>query len=816
MNIISTKATLNETAIPVGNQANAERKNSGKEECITDSFQNGTLINEKSAMPEIRNLKGAVIGSVVGATALASAGVLSNGVIGGIVGGITGAVIGGKIGSNIMPITYDMKAVGRWIKNAASSIKGSISNKFDNIEIKMEKLFEKIGLKKTCNPELLGKSNLKAASSTGDIRRKYDGYDSSRNIFAVYLKEGNENEKYTFQVEMANLRHGAERGYLDTYVLLNWGNDKGSSSMPFALEDNKPVNSWKLAIKIDNRKKFEMIDSRENKLDSNINSPVFSPTFSNLEFQLDKESLRNLGWKDGTPLNFQVLTSKDGESEVTDRLTGQSDVSNPDEIMKNVFRWEGKSIYYAVTDRFNNGDKTNDYSIDSNDQERFHGGDWQGLIDKLDYIDSLGVDALWISCPYLNDRSFFGKDGYHGYWPHDFFKTEPQFGDMEKLKELVSKAHEKGIKVLLDVVVNHTGYDHPFTKDGKHENWFHHEGDLKSIGQYHMENAALAGLPDLDQDNPEVVKHLIDAHKMWINETGVDGFRMDAVRHVPEPFLREFNEEMHNQKDNFLTIGEAFWLEPNFVAGYQNRCLDSMFDFTLAYVCRDVFASDKKRSLKDRIRMAREFFMNNPNEAIRELFSPNGGSMRRLSLATIEDRFFDNPKKLATLIDNHDMIRFMSDTGGNKDQLEIALAFLMGSRGMPAIYYGTEIAMDGAAGSNRKDMEFGNNPEFTDKFRNMALARKSSSALQFGAQKELMASRNAYAYTRLRPDEEVICVFNNSDSDQQLKIPIDEESRVKNGDTLKDMMSDYSVKVENGKLNVHLKSKGYCFLRWTK
>jgi alpha-amylase len=329
-----------------------------------------------------------------------------------------------------------------------------------------------------------------------------------------------------------------------------------------------------------------------------------------------------------------------------------------------------------------------------------------------------------------------------------------------------------------------------------------------------MERAALAGLPDLNQDNPEVAKHLIDAHKMWIREGGIDAFRMDAIRHVPETFLRTFDQEMHKCREGYIAVGECFWVEPNLVAGYQNRAVDSMFDFPLAYVMRDVFAANASRRFKDRWKMAASFFMDNPNEAIRELLSPEGGSMYRLSAIFSEDRLFDNPRTLATLIDNHDMIRFMSDTGGDLRQLELALAFLLACRGMPAIYYGTEVGMAGGAGANRNDMEWGKNPELTEKFRKMARARRRSLALRLGSQAELGVRAHSYAFARMRPEEEVVCVFNNAPDERVIDISRHESSRIPEGAELADLLSERRARVVEGHLQVPLPAKGYAYLQW--
>ena len=192
--------------------------------------------------------------------------------------------------------------------------------------------------------------------------------------------------------------------------------------------------------------------------------------------------------------------------------------------------WEDDILYFAMTDRFANGDKTNDVGTDPSNPQRLHGGDWQGIIDNLDEIKKVGATALWISPVQQNDRDFMGMDGYHGYWPNDFHKTEPAFGDMDKLKELVEKAHEKGMKVVIDLVLNHTGYNHPWANDPEKKEWFH---DNKLSFKDDMEKGSLFGLPDLAQEKPMVEDYLIEMGKFWARETNCDGFRLDAIMHFP-------------------------------------------------------------------------------------------------------------------------------------------------------------------------------------------------------------------------------------------------------------------------------------------
>jgi alpha-amylase len=759
-----------------------------------------------------RERRAAAVGAVSGLILIGAVGYLVGAIIGAVVGGILGGVVGLLVGNRITARVYDAKAAARWVRNVHDAVKGGIGHGIDRKVVALRRR-ARGAVREELEPLSLG--DLRAARATGNVVRLHDGFDASRDIFAVYAREGAPDQRYRFQVELAHYRPGAEYGHLTLHLLLSFG-EGGSAELPFGLSGAALARPWKLALKIENRHQSVIVDASGQELREKPEDICFSSTYNHVELRLDKKLLAERGWKAGQPIQLQVCTTGKDDAKVVAELSCSTDqlVREPRKLIDGLYRWEGKVIYYAVTDRFHDGDKIQHAGMNKADPERFHGGDWQGIIDKLDYLKSLEVDVIWISCPYLNDKDFFGKDGFHGYWPHDFFAPDPHFGDMAKLKELSDKCHERGLKLMLDVVVNHMGYNHPYASDPTKKDWFNREGNVRGLGQYHMERAALAGLPDLNQDNPEVAKHLIDAHKMWIQQGGVDAFRMDAIRHVPETFLRAFHQEMRKCREGYFAVGEAFWVEPNLVAGYQNRAVDSMFDFPLAYALRDVFAADASRSFKGRLKLAASFFMDNPNEAIREVLAPEGGSMYRLSALFAEDRLFDNPRKLATLVDNHDMIRFMSDTGGDLRQLEIALAFLLACRGIPAIYYGTEVGMAGGSGANRNDMEWGKNPELTERFRKMVRARRSSLALQLGSQEELGVRTTSYAFARMRPEEEVICVFNNASEERVIDVSRHESSRVPEGAELSDLLSERRVRVIDGHLQVALPPKGYGYYQW--
>lgn len=742
----------------------------------------------------VRGGGGAVLGAGIGAALGASTAFLGvPPMLGGTIGGALGLIAGGWGGYHWPSPLHDARARGRELGNKIQSRWNSALHQVDQLRLER-------------NPTPLGKQDLLAARNSGRQDRLYDGYDSSRSLAALYAREGPADQPYQMQAEVAFLRAGAEHGNLDTTFLIDWGQEAAPQPLPLGAEGD---GRFKLAVKIDTNRGHRAVDAAGNPV-GHAGLVEHSKIFNRVNLELDKDLMRKLGWKDGDPIRLEAVTSKDGQSRIHSRLSSEGSHDQ-------VFRWEGKLVYYAVTDRFNNGDKTNDQGVHAGEAERFQGGDWQGMIEKLDYLRELNVDCLWISCPYEQKRDFFGKDGFHGYWPADFRKAEPSFGDKAKLKELCDKAREKGIKVMLDIVVNHTGYDHPWVNDPAKRDWFHQNGNIHGPGQWQAENGALAGLPDLVQEQPEVRKELTESHKEWLAGAGIAAARMDAVRHVPEDYLREFDREMRSINPDFFAVGEAFWQDPNFVAGYQNRTMDSMFDFPLAYQIRHVFSGDENRSLKDRLADFQKVKSHSNQEAIRLLLHPGQESMTKLSGAFDGDMYYDNPNKLGTFLDNHDMIRFMSDCNGDLGKLEIASAFLLAARGMPTIYYGTEVGMTGVGPENRNPMEWGKNPEWTERFVELTAARRASEALQFGHQEQLLADKHTFALSRMRADEEVVCVFNNHATESKtLSFELHKQSQIPDGTVLKDMLGDQQATVQDGRVEITLAPRSYAYLRWQR
>ena len=233
---------------------------------------------------------------------------------------------------------------------------------------------------------------------------------------------------------------------------------------------------------------------------------------------------------------------------------------------------ESDIIYMVLTDRFYDGDSSNNGTLNLESRpgelKYTQGGDWKGLTEKLDYIKNLGMTAIWISPP--SENELLSRDGsesgYHGYFTHDYNSADPHFGTKQELVNLVNTAHEKGLKVILDVVPNHsadyfdgtsTTYssaDYQPAAPFNNPAWYHHYGDITDWNnEFQVLNYDLGGLDDLNQDNPDARQAIKDAYKDWITLTGADGIRVDAARSIPKDFLEEFEEYV-----GVPTFGEIF------------------------------------------------------------------------------------------------------------------------------------------------------------------------------------------------------------------------------------------------------------------
>ncbi|HEY7162446.1 MAG TPA: alpha-amylase family glycosyl hydrolase, partial [Acidobacteriota bacterium] len=247
--------------------------------------------------------------------------------------------------------------------------------------------------------------------------------------------------------------------------------------------------------------------------------------------------------------------------------------------------WSDAVLYFVIVDRFADGDPSNNQNVDINAKGTFHGGDLKGLINNLNQIADLGVTAIWITPVVKNIDGFvtgagFPDWGYHGYWADDFYKIDSRFGTEDDLKILVQECHKRGIKLLLDVVYNHCGYDSQYTKNPETKGWLRTEA-LGTCGQDDL-TSCLSGLPDFKTELPEVADYLMKAHLGLAKRVNLDGFRLDTVKHVDHPFWKEHRQRIRNEiGENFFLLGEVWGGDPNVLdPWFEGDEIDAGFDFS--------------------------------------------------------------------------------------------------------------------------------------------------------------------------------------------------------------------------------------------
>ena len=344
---------------------------------------------------------------------------------------------------------------------------------------------------------------------------------------------------------------------------------------------------------------------------------------------------------------------------------------NQNDVLKTV-DWMRNAVFYQIfIDRFFQGNKQKDTGYvnmawgEKPTPKSFAGGDLEGIIEKLDYLEDLGVTALYLT-------PIFSSVSNHKYDIKDYWKVDPQFGTKEDVKRLVKKAHAKGMKVVLDAVFNHCSmYLKQFQdvvkkgRDSIYYNWFLIDGDVVDLEKGNYECfAACHYMPKFNTANEEVQEFLIQIAAYWMKEAAIDGWRLDVSDEVSHDFWRRFRKEVKKINPDCVIIGENWHDAYPYLQGDQ---YDSIMNYSFTKACLDYFA----RETFDAKAMAEKL---------------NANLMRNLEQVNV---------MMLNLLDSHDTHRFFSEVGCDKEKLLAALALEMTFLGAPCIYYGTEICMEG-------------------------------------------------------------------------------------------------------------------------
>lgn len=405
-----------------------------------------------------------------------------------------------------------------------------------------------------------------------------------------------------------------------------------------------------------------------------------------------------------------------------------------------------ESIYFVLVDRFANGDRKNDGAADPLDPQGFHGGDLQGVLDRLDHLQSLGISTVWLSPVFaMRTEKFHGYGAYHGYWTSDFGAVEPRFGDDALLKKLADELHRRGMKLVLDVVLNHVGPETPVTRE--HPDWFHGKGAIRDwTDPEQLYTRDVFGLPDLAQERAEVYDWLLGHSRRWIDRVKPDGFRLDAARHVPPEFWARYTRDVAaHAGPEFALYGEMYDGDAEGLSKTLAQSgFDAVFDFPLYFAITDVFCK--------------------------------GRPPARLAATLSLDRLYpDAAKNLVTFVDNHDLPRVASACGNDIASIEQALAFQLTARGTPSFTYGTESGMQGAKEpENRGDMELvpASHP-LTRTMRTLLALRRDQPVFVNGASRPVLLTDEVFAYARISRDAAAVIAVNRGGAEASVAVPDD-------------------------------------------
>ena len=317
------------------------------------------------------------------------------------------------------------------------------------------------------------------------------------------------------------------------------------------------------------------------------------------------------------------------------------------------------NIYFVLVDRFNDSNP-NLPDVDKDNPKAYQGGDIKGVIEKLDYLKSMGMTAIWLS-PVMDNA----PKGYHGYWIHDFYAVDEHFGTIDDVKLLVNEAHKRDMKVILDYVVNHTGEGIDWLDDPDKTDWFHENMTITNWSdKEQLVNGWIYGLPDLNQENTEVRDYLVDNAKWWISKTGIDGFRLDTVRHVSDEFWTHFIKEIKSDYPDFYLMGEVWNHNARILKIYQNLGMDGITNYSLYTGFEQEFSSH--------------------------------GDMNAFAKLLRDESVFADASLNSFFIDNHDNPRFYKSTEEfSEEYTRQALTFLYTYPAISTLYYGTESLLEG-------------------------------------------------------------------------------------------------------------------------
>ena len=491
---------------------------------------------------------------------------------------------------------------------------------------------------------------------------------------------------------------------------------------------------------------------------------------------------------------------------------------------KEGFQWQDGIIYYAFTDRFVNGDSGNDQPVKDPavlPQANYLGGDFEGIQQKIEdgYFKKLGVNVLWLAPLNRNPDGAWKEylppyrsyTGYHGYWPISETEVEPRFGGEEGLKNLVGTAKKNGIKIIADLVLRHVHIESPVWKD--HPDWFGSltlpdgRKNLRLWDEQQFTTWFEEFLPGFDFSNPKPVAFLISNAEAWAEKFGLDGYRLDAVKHIRYSFWPKFRSAMREMQESdrmapMYFVGETFMDRKGIMSFVGPNMLDGQFDFPLYDSIMEVFAkgtkgfADLEKSLSESETIYGKETLMSPligNHDKSRFMAFADGDLPDPKIAKEEDVGWTKPPRV--------------DNPASYDKLKLAIGFLLSIDGVPMVYYGDEVGLTGAGDpDNRRmmpaeDMLGAEQKSVREYFSKMAALRSAHPALRYGSRRLLVADDNRYAFIRRHFDDTVLAVWNKGDETAGFDLQVGPE--LPDG-PYSDALAAQTIQVKSGKAKFSL------------
>lgn len=514
---------------------------------------------------------------------------------------------------------------------------------------------------------------------------------------------------------------------------------------------------------------------------------------------------------DTKPGKMPIRLNLDGRKHTLDYELKARDMKGED--------YEGFSaadvLYLLMPDRFAQGDAVAATDLEYNDApdrtqpSTRHGGNLKGIADKLDYLDSLGITAIW-SCPVLENDMPGGS--YHGYATTDYYRIDPRFGTNADWQELIAQAHKRGIKVVMDMIFNHSGSNHPWMKDMPSKDWYNHpEGNELTnfrlstihdpyVSDYDLDHTVngwfVSAMPDLNQKNPHLMKYLIQNSIWWIESSKINGIRMDTYPYADMQGMAQWAADVLREYPNFNIVGECWYGNEAGPAFWQSGSKINPVETNLPTVMDFKYNIDREKMF---------FEETDPWNGLNHVYD-------HLAL----DYLYPDPQHILTFLDNHDTDRFLPEMPDSLGVWKQALAFLLTSRGIPQLYYGTELLMNGTKkisdGYIRLDMPGGFPGDKVDAFTREGRTDMQNEAWDYlsrllqwrrgeandviakGTLKHFMPQNGIYAYERRLGDKQVVVLLNGQSEPNTVTMERTLEI-LPYGTTMRDLVSGKDVTI---------------------